>query len=90
MFDSINNVNDFLSDHWLAEVFPARLKDLTARWRDNSEHAKPVPVGALSSVATPYLAALAELPPPDDETYVQAVTGPVSYTHLTLPTTPYV
>jgi hypothetical protein len=31
MFDSINNVNDFLSDHWLAEVFPTRLKRLTAR-----------------------------------------------------------
>jgi hypothetical protein len=74
MFDSIRNVNDFLSEHWLAEVFPARLKDLTTRWRDQAEHGKPVPLRMLGSIATPYLGALTQLPAPDDEAYVDAVT----------------
>ncbi len=26
MFDSIANVNDYLSEHWLAEGFPTKLK----------------------------------------------------------------
>lgn len=78
MFDSIDNVNDFLSEHWLAEVFPTRLKDLTARWRDNAEHGKPVPMRELATIATPYLAALAalaELPLPDEEANAETVTA---------------
>ncbi|MGO8961271.1 MAG: Eco57I restriction-modification methylase domain-containing protein [Streptosporangiaceae bacterium] len=43
MFDSIHNVGDFLSPHWLAEVFPRRLKDLHADWAERSSHGKAEP-----------------------------------------------
>lgn len=67
MFDSIRNVNDFLSEHWLEEVFPGRLKDLTRRWKDEAEHGKQTPLRGLASAATPYLTALAELAADDGD-----------------------
>lgn len=74
MFDSIVNVNDFLSEHWLAEVFPSRLRDLTRRWRDDDEHGKATPWHGLQKVAGGYLTAKAELPEPRDDSYADAVT----------------
>jgi len=67
VFDSIRNVNDFLSEHWLEEVFPGRLKDLTRRWKDEAEHGKQTPLRGLASAATPYLTALAELAADDGD-----------------------
>jgi len=42
VFDSILNVNDFLSPHWLAEVFPGRLKLLVKQWREDAANGKQV------------------------------------------------
>lgn len=73
MFDSISNVNDFLSEHWLAEVFPNRLRDLTKRWKEEHEHGKPTPLRGLAGIAHSYLTALAELPRPELDGFQAAV-----------------
>jgi len=75
MTDSIRNVNDFLSAHWLAEVFPNRLKDLAARWRENAHVGKHSPLQGLTTAATPYLTALSELPSPADDDHPRGVTA---------------
>ncbi|WP_242657770.1 Eco57I restriction-modification methylase domain-containing protein [Mycobacterium kubicae] len=64
MFDSIANVNDYLSEHWLAEVFPAKLKDLAATWKELAAKGKPTPVRGLASLNGAYLTGLASLPEP--------------------------
>lgn len=75
MTDSIRNVNDFLSAHWLAEVFPNRLKDLAARWREDAHGGKHSPLQGLTAAAAPYLTALSELPAPADDDHPRAVTA---------------
>src|SRR5699024_9684760 len=74
MFDSIINTGEFLSDHWLAEVFSSKLRDLTRTWRDEAEHGKHTPWHGLQSASGPYLKAKAELPEPGDDGYEHALT----------------
>jgi hypothetical protein len=65
VFDSILNVGDFLSPHWLAEVFAGRLRALTRDWRA---------LRGLASVSGAFLTAKAALPRRHDEGYLAAVT----------------
>ena len=74
MFDSIANVNDYLSEHWLAEVFPAKLKDLAATWKELAAKGKPTPVRGLASLNGGYLTGLASLPEPTHQDFPDLVT----------------
>jgi hypothetical protein len=73
MYDSIRNVGDFLSPHWLDEAFPAKLKNLVKEWRERAEHGKHSPLRGLSSSSGAYLAAKADLPKPGEDGYARAV-----------------
>lgn len=74
MFDSIANVNDYLSEHWLAEVFPTKLKDLAATWKELAGRGKATPVRGLAALHGSYLTDLASLPEPGHQDFVDAVT----------------
>ncbi|WP_410595378.1 Eco57I restriction-modification methylase domain-containing protein [Amycolatopsis sp. lyj-23] len=75
MYDSVHNVGDFLSPHWLSEAFPGKLKTLTKEWRERAEHGKQNPLRGLSGISGRYLHAKAALPRPREEGYAAAVTG---------------
>lgn len=75
MFDSIVNVNDFLSDHWLSEGFPARLKTLNAAWKERAQYGKNSPLKSLASISADYLARRAELPGIKADGFAEAVTA---------------
>jgi hypothetical protein len=62
VFDSIANVNDYLSEHWLAEVFPGKLKDLANAWRERAAKGKATPVRGLATLNGSYLTELGSLP----------------------------
>ncbi len=74
MFDSIHNVNDFLSEHWLAEVFPSSLKKLSGQWKEWAEKGKSTPVKGLSAIAAGYIRDLGDLPDPALDTAPTRVT----------------
>ncbi|WP_431817962.1 Eco57I restriction-modification methylase domain-containing protein [Gordonia jacobaea] len=74
MFDSIHNVNDFLSEHWLAEVFPSSLKKLSGQWKEWAEQGKSTPVKGLSAIAAGYIRDLGDLPDPALDTAPTRVT----------------
>mgnify|MGYP006866345584 FL=1 len=74
MFDSIHNVNDFLSEHWLAEVFPTNLKNLARQWKEWAEQDKPTPVKGLATIASTYIRDLGDLPAPATDTIDARVT----------------
>ncbi|MFT0614641.1 Eco57I restriction-modification methylase domain-containing protein [Rhodococcus qingshengii] len=74
MFDSVSNVNDYLSEHWLAEVFPNKLKDLSKGWKELASQGKDTPVKGLSTISGNYLTALGKLPEPTQADYVASVT----------------
>jgi len=74
MYDSIRNVGDFLSGHWLSEAFPGKLKTLTKEWRERVEHGKHSPLRGLSGVSGEFQKAKAALPQPHEDGYTAAVT----------------
>nr|WP_279164030.1 restriction endonuclease subunit M [Rhodococcus erythropolis] len=74
MFDSVSNVNDYLSEHWLAEVFPNKLKDLAKGWKELASQGKDTPIKGLSTISGSYLTALGKLPEPTQTDYVASVT----------------
>lgn len=74
MFDSIHNVNDFLSEHWLAEVFPTNLKNLARQWKEWAEQDKPTPVKGLAAISSTYIRDLGDLPAPATDTIDARVT----------------
>ncbi|EHR63455.1 Eco57I restriction-modification methylase domain-containing protein [Saccharomonospora cyanea] len=74
MYDSIRNVGDFLSPHWLSEAFPGKLRQLTKDWRERTTRGKHSPLKALSGVAGRFLSAKAALPRPHQDGYAEAVT----------------
>ena len=74
MYDSIRNVGDFLSPHWLSEAFPGKLRTLTKEWRERTEHGKPSPLRGLTGITARFLRAKADLPRPHEEDYSRAVT----------------
>ncbi len=73
MFDSIVNVNDFLSDHWLSEGFPSKLRTLNEDWKQRAEHGKQTPLKALASASGDYLTARAALPGPKADGFTTAL-----------------
>lgn len=74
MFDSIANVNDYLSEHWLAEVFPSKVKDLAATWKELAGKGKGTPVRGLATLNGGYLTQLASLPERTDQEFTNLVT----------------
>jgi hypothetical protein len=74
MFDSIANVNDYLSEHWLAEVFPSKLKDLAATWKELATKGKDTPVRGLAAMNGTYLTELASLPDSNHQDFLDLVT----------------
>ena len=74
MFDSIANVNDYLSEHWLAEVFPSKLRDLAATWKELAGRGKETPVRGLATLNGAYLTQLASLPERTDQEFTDLVT----------------
>ena len=60
-FDSIVVGNDLVSEHWLAEQFPATVKTLRAAWKEREEHDKPTPRSGLLSLAGGFGSRLAKL-----------------------------
>ncbi|QXW01954.1 Eco57I restriction-modification methylase domain-containing protein [Rhodococcus globerulus] len=74
MFDSVSNVNDYLSEHWLAEVFPNKLKDLAKGWKELDSPGKDTPMKGLSAISGSYLTALGKLPDPTQPDYDTSVT----------------
>lgn len=75
MFDSIHNVGDYFSEHWLAEAFPTKLKDLAKDWRTRKEHGKHSPLAGLAGAAAGYLSDYADLPRRKDTGYLDALTA---------------
>ena len=74
MFDSVSNVNDYLSEHWLGEVFPNKLKDLAKGWKERDSQDKGTPIKRLLAISGSYLTALGKLPEPTQTDYVASVT----------------
>lgn len=53
--DVIVNDTEFLSAHWLAEGFPARLSSLVKDWREQAREGHRDPLHALGSLSSDYL-----------------------------------
>jgi hypothetical protein len=60
-FDSIVIGNDLVSEHWLAEQFPATVKTLRGAWKEREEYGKATPRSGLLALAGPFGARLARL-----------------------------
>lgn len=80
LFDSIHNVNDFFSAHWLAEAFPSKLSVLAKQWKTQAASGKASTPQGLLSLAAGYLTGLAELPTETGDTFADELTD----LHLTL------
>ncbi|MCE3554514.1 restriction endonuclease subunit M [Pseudonocardia sp. RS11V-5] len=50
-FDTIVVENDFVSEHWLAEQFPATVRTRRAEWKEREDHTKITPRSGLISLA---------------------------------------
>ena len=51
-FDSVVVGNDLVSEHWLAEQFPATVKAQRTAWKDREDHGKTTPRSGLLSLGT--------------------------------------
>jgi hypothetical protein len=60
-FDSIIIGNDLVSEHWLAEQFPATVKTLRAAWKEREEYGKATPRSGLLALAGSFGTRLARL-----------------------------
>lgn len=60
-FDSIIIGNDLVSEHWLAEQFPATVKTLRGAWKEREDYGKTTPRSGLLALAGPFGAMLARL-----------------------------
>ncbi|MGY2001695.1 class I SAM-dependent DNA methyltransferase [Blastococcus sp. SYSU DS1024] len=60
-FDTIVVGNDLVSEHWLAEQFPATVKALRAAWKEREEHGKATPRSGLLALAGTFGVDLARL-----------------------------
>lgn len=60
-FDSIVVGNDLVSEHWLAEQFPATVRTLRAGWKEQEEHSKTTPRSGLIAIAATFGAELVRL-----------------------------
>lgn len=60
-FDSIVVGNDLVSEHWLAEQFPATVKTLRAAWKEREEHSKTTPRSGLLALSATFGAELVRL-----------------------------
>jgi hypothetical protein len=53
-FDSVVVGNDLVSEHWLAEQFPATVKTLRAEWKEREEHNKTTPRSGLIALSATF------------------------------------
>ncbi len=60
-FDTIVVGNDFVSEHWLAEQFPATVTKARAAWKEREEHSKTTPRSGLVALAGEFGSALVRL-----------------------------
>ncbi len=60
-FDSIVVGNDLVSEHWLAEQFPATVRTLRAGWKEQEEHSKTTPRSGLIALSATFGAELVRL-----------------------------
>ena len=60
-FDTIVVGNDFVSEHWLAEQFPAAVTKQRVAWKEREEHSKVTPRSGLVALASEFGAALVRL-----------------------------
>jgi hypothetical protein len=60
-FDSIVVGNDLVSEHWLAEQFPATVKSLRGAWKEREDYGKATPRSALLTLAGTFGVGLARL-----------------------------
>ncbi|MGH4015557.1 MAG: Eco57I restriction-modification methylase domain-containing protein [Pseudonocardiaceae bacterium] len=60
-FDSVVVGNDLVSEHWLAEQFPATVKTLRAAWKEREEHSKATPRSGLLTLSATFGAELVRL-----------------------------
>ena len=51
-FDSVVVGNDLVSEHWLAEQFPATVKAQRTAWKDREDHGKTTPRSGLLALGT--------------------------------------
>ena len=72
-FDSVVVGNDLVSEHWLAEQFPATVKTLRATWKDREEHHKPTPRSGLIALSATFGAQLVRLREQDDTDRLRAL-----------------
>ncbi|MGH4022535.1 MAG: Eco57I restriction-modification methylase domain-containing protein [Pseudonocardiaceae bacterium] len=72
-FDSVVVGNDLVSEHWLAEQFPATVKTLRATWKDREEHNKPTPRSGLIALSSTFGAELVRLREQDDADRLRAL-----------------
>jgi len=72
-FDSVVVGNDLVSEHWLAEQFPATVKTLRATWKDREEHNKPTPRSGLIALSATFGAKLVRLREQDDADRLRAL-----------------
>ena len=75
MYDSIINTNEFLSDHWLAEAFPGRLKTLTKQWKEAEGTGLESVHKGLASVAHEYDRMRMDMPRVMDPAYPESLTA---------------
>jgi hypothetical protein len=53
-FDSVVVGNDLVSEHWLAEQFPATVRALRVAWTEREDHDKPTPRSGLTALSTTF------------------------------------
>jgi hypothetical protein len=60
-FDSVVVGNDLVSEHWLAEQFPATVRVLRSGWKEREEHNKITPRSGLTALSSTFGAELVRL-----------------------------
>ncbi len=75
MYDSIVNSSEFLSDHWLAEGFPARLKVLGKQWSEQDEQGQQSIPKSLAGATNEYTLLKTDIPEPSSPDYATSATA---------------
>jgi hypothetical protein len=72
-FDSIVVGNDLVSEHWLAEQFPAAVAAMRAGWKEQEEFGKITPRSGLIALASRFGAELVKAREQGDEVRLRAL-----------------
>ena len=89
-FDSITNRAEFFSNHYLDAIIGSDLKGLRDQWEAIEEKGGSTARSRVKSLPKAFFDGRAEATEASQARQADATSRPVSYTHLTLPTTPYV